>query len=72
MNRFPRQAKKPLNYRILNSTGERALRDVQIPSDQNTEEQSIDCPSVSSVTSREESLAHSLELSAVLPFHDHS
>ena len=70
MNRFPRQAKKPLNYRILNSTGERALRDVQIPSGQNTEEQSIDCPSVSSVTSREESLAHSLELSAVLPFHD--
>ena len=70
MNRSPRSTRKLLNYKPLHLSGDYVPRDIQVPRNQNAAEQPIDCPSVSSSITEEESVVHSLELSTVLPFHD--
>ena len=70
MKRSPRSTRKLLDYKLFNSTGERVLKNLPVSSNQDVEEQSIDSPSVSSSVKEEELFVHSLEFSAVLPFHD--
>ena len=70
MKRSPRSTRKLLDYKLLNSTGERVLKNLPVSSNQDVEDQSIDSPSVSSSVNEGELLVRSPESSAVLPFHD--
>ena len=70
MKRSPRSTRRLLDYKLLNSTGERVLKNLPVSSNQDVEDQSIDSPSVSSSVNEGELFVRSLDFPAVLPFHD--